>query len=115
MEYRSPGLDGPAQRTGGAGDLAFLLISSHTNLRHKDPLTLSVNAGNFLPVLAKSRSSAVVNCRKLRQLFAILPLRPTRAQGVREVGGYRSTGKGHYFFSDRVGWLPIDEALPKSG
>ena len=38
-----------------------------------------------LRLLATSRSSAVVNCRKLRHLVAIRPLRPTRAQGVREM------------------------------
>ncbi len=39
-------------------------------------------------LLVAISSSAVANCRKLRHLVAIRPLRPTRAHGVRELGGY---------------------------
>ncbi len=68
-------------------------------------------------LVAKRRSSAVVICRNLRHLVAILPLRPTRAQGVREVGGYRCRiwveGDSFLLSVRTVGiMLPLSEVRP---
>ncbi len=63
--------------------------------------------------IANSRISAVANCRKLRHLVAIRPLRPTRAQGVREVGGYRCRSFGWKATGQKLAkkWYVSEETL----
>ncbi len=71
--------------------------------------------GDVGPVIAiERRNSDCANCRKLRNLVAIRPLRVTRTQGVREVDGYRCRDLGWKAHSVLLSGRSVGIMLPLS-